>query len=127
MNKVLAYFIVFSLIPLSALLTDCTKDKALLTNPNANCDTVPVSYSADIVPIIQTSCATNQGPGTGCHDAWIFEYSNLKSRIDNGTIEYRVFQTRDMPVIPNSFGIDSLTAEEYLKLQCWIAAGAPEN
>ena len=88
--------------------------------------TDPVSYSEDIVPIIQNSCATNAGPGTGCHDAWIFEYENVKGHMNSGLI-MSVINDRSMPKMPNTFGIDSLTQEEIDLFACWNCAGAPNN
>jgi hypothetical protein len=105
----------------------CRKDQALLVNPNVDCSTISVSYSADIVPIIETSCATGAGAGSGCHDSWILTYDGLKTKIDNGKFEMRVISQQDMPLIPNTFGIDSLTADEFAKIQCWLADGYPEN
>lgn len=47
------------------LLGSCTKDRAeevVVLNPSV-CDSVQVSYSADIQPVIQLNCSVS-----GCHD-----------------------------------------------------------
>lgn len=105
----------------------CTKDKALLNNISFDCDTVPASYTDNIEPLIAQSCATGTGPGTGCHDSWIFEYSNLKGRVDGGEFEFRVVTLQDMPPADNAFGIAPLTDDELNAIQCWLANGAPED
>ena len=105
----------------------CTKDKALLTNITFDCDTVPASYTNNIAPILSTKCATGTGPGTGCHDSWIFVYSNVKGRVDNGTFELAVVSQERMPPPDNTFGIAPLTDEEMSAIQCWLANGAPED
>lgn len=105
------------------LFLSCHKDKTI---PPSDCG-YTISYSADIVPIINSSCITGTGPGTGCHDAWILDYSNLGGKIKNGTWANRVFDIKDMPEMPNDFGIDSLTADEIQIMRCWIDQGWPNN
>ena len=83
-------------------------------------------YENDIKPLIQQSCATNLGPGTGCHDAWIFSYDNVKTSVDGG-IFWNVIETDYMPKLPNSFGIVALTQDEMEMFECWICDGALEN
>ncbi|MCG8576731.1 MAG: hypothetical protein MI810_17765 [Flavobacteriales bacterium] len=100
----------------------CYKDKA----EPGDCGTT-VSYSQEIVPIINSSCVTGQGAGTGCHDAWIHDYSQVKSKIKGGSWQYRVLDLKDMPLIPNNFGIDPLTDEELKLMQCWIEQGFKKN
>jgi hypothetical protein len=109
----------------AVVMTSCLKDKTTPVDPTA-CGTI-VSYSADIQPIINNSCVTNQGPGTGCHDAWIFEYDNVKNYLDLGLWQTEVLIDRTMPEIPNAFGIDSLTPDEYTTMKCWIDQGYAEN
>ncbi len=111
-------FVVFGLI-------GCKKDKTEACEIEG-CIPGSVSYQQDIVPIITNSCATNLGPGTGCHDAWIFDYNNVKGNMDNGLI-MSVINDGSMPQIPNSFGIDSLTEQEIFLFQCWACSGAPNN
>ncbi|MBK6952486.1 MAG: hypothetical protein IPH24_10690 [Crocinitomicaceae bacterium] len=101
----------------------CYKDK---TTPPNDCDVI-VSYSLEIKPIINSSCVTNLGPGTGCHDAWIFDYPQVVSSINSGTFEYECLTVSTMPQIPNDFGIDSLTVDEKKSIKCWIEQGYPEN
>ena len=42
-------------------------------------------------------------------------------------IKNEVLIERTMPEIPNVFGIDSLSANEYQLMKCWINQGYPEN
>ena len=114
-----------SILSISFVSVSCLKDKTTPINAS-ECQTI-VSYSLDIVPIINSSCVTNQGPGTGCHDAWIFEFSGVKSYLDLGIWQNEVLNDRTMPEIPNVFGIDSLTADEFQLMKCWINQGYPEN
>ncbi|MFT4602825.1 MAG: hypothetical protein ACI857_003012, partial [Arenicella sp.] len=85
-----------------------------------------VSYATDIRPIIESSCKTQAGSGTGCHDAWIDDYSQIKTAIDNNKIPDRALVQLNMPFMPNTWGIDSLTTNEKDIMQCWIDQGYPE-
>jgi len=107
-------------------LTSCLKDKTIKPL-NPECVGLNVGYAENVKPLIVQSCATNQGPGTGCHDAWIFEYENLIKTIKNGTFENRVFNVLDMPPVINSFNIEPLTEDEINTFKCWIADGYPDN
>jgi hypothetical protein len=104
-------------------LSSCLKDK---TSPVGGCLT-EVSYTVDIRPIIESSCKTGLGPGTGCHDAWIDSYSAIETSLDGGAWQNEIFVEMTMPLIPNDFGIDSLTEDEIQTMRCWIEQGYPEN
>ena len=86
------------------------------------CDTLNVSYSQDIKPIIDGQCAT-----TGCHIAGgtgngIFDnYNGVKAKVDNGSMMQRVVVSRDMP--PST----PLSDCNVQKFEAWINAGAPNN
>ena len=107
-------------------LIACEKDKALAPNVNSG-DCFEQSYYYNIRPIIETSCKTHQGPGTGCHDAWIDNYSNITVFIQQGTWYSEIFVDKTMPEMPNAFNIDSLTDAELKVMQCWLDQGYPEN
>lgn len=102
-------------------LSACHKDQ---TKIPGDCGTV-ISYSNDIVPIIQGSCMT--GPGIECHSAWITEHANIVNYIKNDSWQNEIWVSYTMPKIPNAFGIDSLTASEVQLMRCWVDQGYPEN
>lgn len=114
---------IISILSIAFLSTSCLKDK---TQSLADCS-VEISYALDIRPIIESSCKTQQGGGTGCHDAWIDEYAPIKAYIDAGSWQNEVYVEKTMPVIPNDWSIDSLTSEEIQTMKCWIDQGYLEN
>ena len=114
--------IIFSTISLLTF-SSCLKDKTI---PLGECG-VEVSYAVEIRPIIESSCKTQAGAGTGCHDAWIDDYSGIQGQINSGNWQNEVFVERTMPEIPNDWGIDSLSQDEIKTMQCWIEQGYPEN
>lgn len=86
------------------------------------CDSMDVSFTEDVFPIIQGNCAI-----TGCHVAGgtgndIFEsYAQIKDKVDNGSLEFRVLEAKNMP--PTSPLPDCSRAI----IRSWIDAGAPNN
>jgi hypothetical protein len=121
MNFFKLYYLAFSAV----FFLSCLKEK---TNPPDEyyCPNI-ISYSVDIQPIINTSCVTNQGTVTECHDAWIFNYDNVVNEIESERLQNMVFQLRTMPQIPNDYSIDSLTEDQIDLMKCWIQQGYPEN
>jgi len=92
-------------------------------NAEINSGSVPVSYSGDIALIISRSCAV-----TDCHVVLssignFNEYSELKSRIENGKFKTMVFEMKLMPPA----GYPSLTESEIIKLKKWLEEGATMN
>jgi hypothetical protein len=89
------------------------------TDPNA-CDTANVSFSADILPIIQGNCA-------GCHPGSggfpLENYANVKAKVDNGSLNLRLLINQDMPPAGNT----ELNQCQKLLIQSWIAKGAQDN
>ena len=108
------------------LFSSCLKEKTFPI-PEASGDCFPISYTYNVRPIIETTCKTQAGPGTGCHDAWIDDYNQIQSLINSSKWQNRCFSLLDMPVMPNIWGIDSLTTDEIQTMQCWIEQGYPEN
>lgn len=104
-------------------ITACTKDNISPTTPN--CSSLMASYVNDIQPIMNSSCAIS-----GCHVAGFSSgdftnYSGLKAKVDDGTVNNRTIVQMNMPPA-NSTG-PTLTTAQLDLLNCWIEAGAPEN
>lgn len=105
-----------------SLLSACYYDKEDLLYGDLQCDTTNVSFSQEILPIIQNSCAI-----TGCHvqggsGNGIFEnYIQIKSKVDNGSFAQRVLVQQDMP--PSG----SLSNCQIEHLMQWINDGALNN
>lgn len=104
-----------------AVLSSCYYDVEEELYGGQTCNTpLPVNWS-HIQPIIvahcnNSSCHAPGGSGNGIFDS----YAGVKAKVDNGSFEARVLDIRDMPGYP-------LPACEYVILQAWLDAGAPEN
>jgi hypothetical protein len=123
----------FVFIAILATTGACTYEKGERAEPRNNNDTTAVTYTGDIKPILVTYCygqgeqachvtATNQG-ATGDFTT----YQGLKDKVDNGTIESRVFAPNGGMPPPYSTGPTSLTAGDLAKFKKWVDQGAPNN
>jgi len=84
-----------------------------------DCATIPARFADDVLPLIQTKCAT------ACHNAFstnaggpFTNYSQIKAKAD--LIKFMV-ETRQMP--QNG----TLTDAEIKVITCWVDAGAENN
>lgn len=84
-----------------------------------DCATVPARFADDVLPLIQTKCAT------ACHNAFstnaggpFTNYAQIKAKAD--LIKFMV-ETRQMP--QNG----TLTDAEIKVISCWVDAGAENN
>lgn len=119
-------------LPLVALvligLQACLNDKGEVPEPDPDptfCDSLGVTYSENIVPLINSSCSL-----PGCHDADapattgnFTDYNVLAEKANNKKITEQVFELGLMPQPP----FPPLTEAQKDTLKCWIDAGAPNN
>lgn len=107
------------------VMPDCYYDnEQSLYGEGGGCDTTSISYSQDIVPILDDQCY-------GCHDAASFTVSGSQfdtydllqpySGID-GSLLLRINDV-DSPMPPNGLMDDCLRS----KIEAWVKAGAPNN
>lgn len=116
MRKVFGIFIIALLSVLIGLLA-CEKDEY----KNLDCASVNASYKNDINPIIQGNCMS-----AGCHDAGssngdFTTYKGLKGKADNGSLNKRVLEKKNMPTN------GALSLDDRKKLKCWLNNSAPDN
>ncbi len=110
-----------SALCLAAFLTGCYYDKEELLYPGTNdCSTTSASFSAHVMPIIQTTCAM-----AGCHDATsgnkggpFINYTQVKDKAS--TIKSQVLSG----AMPQG---SSLTAAQIQVISCWVSSGALNN
>ncbi len=112
MNKLFFVFILLS----SAFIIGCEKEEP----DTADCNPA-TSFSADVLPLINTSCGNATCHGAGATNGAMTNYTEVKSYVDNGKFNQRVLVTQDMPVG------SSLSAAQLASLQCWIDDGAQNN
>ena len=117
------------LILLAATLASCAADQ--LPEPvEMPCDIGVVTYTADIEPIIQQSCAysgCHLGGAPGLYDS----YEGVLPALENGSFRDRVISRMDDPNVgmPPNYAPDDrpqdLTEDQIALISCWLDAGFP--
>jgi hypothetical protein len=107
-------------------LQSCTKDKTSMPVAVGPCDSLSVSFQADIAPIMNTYCTFSSCHTYGSGMGDFTNYSGVKSKVDNGQFENRVLNLKDMPPTYSS-GPKSINSDDLQKIKCWIDDGAPDN
>ena len=96
-------------------------------NPNTECDTLSVSFSTDILPILDSNCSSCHGESYPESDLNLTDYESVASSVLTGeTLERIMLQIDDgsvMPPAPNSL----LSECEINKIVAWTNQGALEN
>ena len=117
-------FLFISLISLTVVA--CDYDQAAEPTLGDNCANVSVTYETGVEELMERTCAYSGCHVSGFSSGDYTTYENIIPFLD--AIEGRTLRAQDMPP---SYAPDgkakSLTADEIQLLDCWIAAGAPEN
>lgn len=122
MNKFTYYFLIVGCCFIISLNNSCYYDVEEELYPNSVCDTSVTTFMAVIDPIIASNCAVSGchvpgGTGLGDYTA----YAGVKAAVDNGKIQNRAIDLKNMP--PSG----PLSNCDILKLQKWINNGAQNN
>lgn len=107
-------------------LSSCFYDseEELYPNPPA-CDTLNVSYSGDVVPILQNRCYSCHGNGTTVSVIEFEGHSDLLTVIANRNLLGAI--KRESGVIAMPQGADKLPDCEILIIEAWIHQGKLNN
>jgi len=109
----------------SLIFTSCYYDNEEELYPEDTCKTDDMSYSNDIVPILEDNCyschdqANNQGGVT------LEGYSNLKAYVDNGKLLGAIKHEPGFSEMPQDE--PQLEQCQIDKIEAWIDQGALDN
>lgn len=111
-------FALVSVLVFVSLLSGCSSESE---TPAIACDGNTISFSTEVLPIIQNSCATNsgchatgssRGPGALTNFSEVFNArASVKTSVSNGSM-------------PQG---STLSSDQKAKIVCWIENGAPNN
>ena len=87
-----------------------------------NCDTI--TFSKNIKPIINASCAKSGCHVTGFANGDYTTYAGLYAKVSAGTFKLRVFDSPNNPM-PQDNGM--LPPAKLAILKCWLDKGAPND
>jgi hypothetical protein len=119
--KVFTCFFIFGIV--LTIISSCSKDD----NNVVDCTGVTPTYTNDIAPILNASCATS-----GCHSALfpasginLSAYTAAKSASINGKVLKSIKHESGVAAMP-PMGASKLSAANIRLIECWIKNGAPE-
>lgn len=119
-------FLTITVIGMLCWLGSCSKESAdRLAGNSTSCDTTDISYSKQILPILQDNCYTcHQGsnPPSGID---LSDFSVLQSHVKNGDLKSAVTHTGS--VTPMPYGLPMLPSCEVNTIVAWVDQGALNN
>ena len=125
------YAVIVAFLALSA----CTFNKLEDLEPKPPvdfCDSAAVTFSVDIVQILETNCTQKSfnSFGGSCHEsgstiADYTTYAGIKAKVDEGKLRQRAIVEASMPPAFSTGPRPDST--QLAIIQCWLDAGAPNN
>lgn len=106
-------------------VSGCSKESADRLAGASSCDTSSVSYSKQILPILEDNCYTcHQGnnPPSGID---LSDFSILQTHVKNGDLKSAVTHTGS--VTPMPYGLPMLPSCEVNTIVAWVDQGALNN
>lgn len=120
MNRFLRFF---SIILIVGIAFSCSKDNIEEYYSNNECDTIDVSFSETVFPIVQNNCLAChfEGSSSGVD---LTSYDKIKEQIDEGKFLGNIQHASGYSPMPPSYKLDDCTIS---KIENWINDGAPNN
>ena len=116
-------------ITVSFIIASCSKsNEASLKNSSGgtdNCDTVNMTFAADIVPILQANCYSCHGNGLSQNGVSLDSYDQVKTQADNGNLIHVINHAPGYPAMPQ--GAPKLSDCTINKIKDWVDRGALNN
>jgi mono/diheme cytochrome c family protein len=108
-------------------LAGCSKTSEDKLAGSTTCDTTNVSYSKQIVPILQNNCYACHGSGNtaGSGGIDLSTYTALKGWANNGYLVGNVTHASGYVGMP--YGLPKLPSCEVNTIVAWVNQGAPNN
>jgi len=87
--------------------------------------TEPLSYSSDILPILETNCYSCHQDASICGDVNLEGYNNLVIRVENGSLLGAIMHEEGWMPMPQ--GADKLSDSQIEKISTWVDEDYPNN
>lgn len=108
-----------------SLLTSCVSNVEEELYPPETCDTLQVTYSLTIAPIIEQNCFACHGGAATISGIPLEGYDNIKAIVDAGRLVGAVRHLDGFSAMPKD--AQSLVECKLLQIEKWVADGAPDN
>jgi hypothetical protein len=120
------FFLLFGVIFLATLLSGCYYDKEELLYPDGVvCDTVAVSYNADVQAILQLRCNGCHGGAFPSAGIDLTTHENVLIYANGGGLLGSIRHESGFSPMPKS--APKIPVCEINKISAWINNGAPNN
>src|SRR5829696_5992937 len=107
-----------------ALLQGCSYDKELVVT-TAACDTLNVSFAADVQPLIQANCFSCHGNGTSFGNISLNTYDDVKRAAITGRLLGSVSHSAGFSPMPKA--ANKLPDCNIQAIRTWINEGIKDN
>ena len=128
-KKVILYSLALLITVL--MFSRCYYDKTQVQYPASNCDTANVSYSTDIISILDAACQSCHKGASSSSGINLYDYATIKSLALDGKYAYGSllssvsFQGGNPNPMPQSG--NQLPQCDINKIRAWVNRGAPDN
>jgi len=120
------FFLTTAIVGAMCWLASCSKESAdRLAGSTTTCDTTDVSYSKQILPILQDNCYTCHQGSNPISGIDLSTFSVLQSHVKNGDLKSAVTHTGN--VTPMPYGLPMLPSCEVNTIVAWVNQGALNN
>jgi len=126
MIQLIVKYLLFSLL-VSILFVSCLQnnEEQLYPKSNSSCDTINVSFSETINPIIETYCINCHKGSTAGGNIDLSGYPNVKVQADNGFLVGTIKHQTGYSPMPK--GGNKLSDCKINQIEVWIKNGALNN
>ena len=115
---------VFSCLFFWGYITSCSKASEDMLAPQ-QCDTVNMTYSGDVKPILQANCYSCHGSGNAQGGVALDNYDGVKDQVEDGNLIGVITHAAGYPPMPQ--GGAKLSDCDINKIKDWINRGASNN
>jgi hypothetical protein len=106
-------------------LSGCAKESADRLSQGSTCDTTNVSYSKQILPILQDNCYTCHQGSAASSGIDLSDFATLQAHVANGDLVSAV--THNGKVTPMPYELPQLPSCEVNTIVAWVDQGALNN
>lgn len=119
-------FVTLAVVGAMFWLGSCSKESAdRLAGNSASCDTTNVSYSKQVLPILQDDCYTCHQGNNSFSGIDLSNFAILQAHVQNGDLKSAVTHTGT--VTPMPYQLPMLPSCEVNTIVAWVDQGALNN
>jgi len=128
MKKILIALPVLTLL-CGVIMVSCSKSNEVELSQGNNggsvCDTVNMTFTANVVPILRANCYSCHGNGNVNAGVTLDSYAGVSTQVQNGNLLAAITHTGN--VTPMPYQLPKLSECDINKIKDWINRGALNN